>query len=1243
MPLARSAAALAVALLVLPARAAPARDPVEERWARALAELERDRRAPRAIVPLAELRDLEAELPDLARLSGPYARTADDRGAPVEVRALARWQLAGLERARGNLQKSAAHLRRLGLVTSWAVIGPFDDEADRGFDAVLPPEKELDLAAPVPGKVREVSWRELPPEARVDGFVHLGAALRPTRETAAYALAVVDSPRDERVQLWLGASGATKVWVNGVLALSDPTRHPARLDQVGAAVTLRRGANRILVKLCHRDGRMGFWLRLVDERGEPRGTASAAAAPLPPMPAPGAAPARLEGLVARLEARAAALARKPGAAARRAEAQARYDLAVALLERRSGDARERRPEVEARRAADLAPAWVEAQLLAARVEDDPSRRGVRLDAALAADPGDPRTLLALGRQELDRDRAHAAVPLLERAAAAAPRWPAPRVALAEAEERAGLEMRAVLRASETARLFPTSPAAAEAAARGARRLGRVEEASWLLRKALALRYDDSVTRASLAQLLLDRGDAEGGAALLVESLRLDPSDVDLRLRLADVLAANGQPAEAEAAYAAAVRIAPEDPEAWERRGRARLVAGRTPEALADLQRALELRPQSPALKELVRSLEPERERFETPYLLDARALARSGPAASPGEDALVLAERKVTRVFPSGLSSTFTHQVVRVATQRGADGLRRQSIGYDPVRQEVRAVRARVIRPDGSLVDTYDEGERSASEPWYRIYYDTRVRTLTFASLAPGDVVEVAWRVDDVAGENLLSDYFGDLTFLEEGMRKATFEYVLLVPQGRKIHANEVPGVERAERALPGGVVEHRWTARDLPRIAPEPAMPGWSEVSRYVHVSTYADWDQVARFYWGLVQEQLRPNDEVRATAERIAREALGPRASRPAAGRARDREAELALVRAVYDFVVTQTRYVGLEFGIHGYKPYRVDQVLSRRFGDCKDKASLMHALLEALGIDSRLVLLRMRRLGRMPETPASLAIFNHAIVYVPGLDLWLDGTAAYSGSRDLPGEDRGATVLVLNPGGASRFGYVPEARPADNRTESAFEVAIAADGSATVAGRSRVSGAQAPAYRRAYETANDRRAVLEQAFNRTFPGLEVRAVRVSELGRIEDDVAMDFELQVPRYAQPDGEGLRFTPFGAAAGYAETYASASTRRLDLVLGDPAETRFTYRYTLPPDWTVAELPEPAAADTPWAAFEVRYRAEGGALVAEGHVTFKVARVPAADYPTFRALAGKVDDAFRRKVRIAPGRAEASR
>ncbi len=350
-----------------------------------------------------------------------------------------------------------------------------------------------------------------------------------------------------------------------------------------------------------------------------------------------------------------------------------------------------------------------------------------------------------------------------------------------------------------------------------------------------------------------------------------------------------------------------------------------------------------------------------------------------------------------------------------------------------------------------------------------------------------------------------------------------------------------------------------------------------------------------------------------------------------------ERAIVRAVYDFVVTQTRYVGLEFGIHGYKPYRVDRraragasatARTRRASStrCSRRSASTRGSCSSA----------CSRLGRIPEAPASLAVFNHAILYVPDLDLWLDGTASYSGSGELPGEDRGASVLVVEPSGAPRFSTIPEAAPDQNRTDTTFDVAIAPDGTARVAGASRIAGAEAPQYRRAYLSEHDRRAQLEKAFNRTFPGLRVREVTVSDLSRIEDEVKMSFALDVPRYAQPDGAGLRFTPFGGGAGYVEAYASLSERRHDLVVGDPMQKRFTYRFALPAGWKVAEVPEDAAADGPDASFEVRYHAEDGTLVVEGHVTFKTGRVPAERYPGFRELVAGIDRAFSRRVRIGP-------
>ncbi len=1252
--LAAPAAQAAPAALATPATptapAAPPRSPAPrdlaaERQAAALNALDRDH-GPRAVVPLTVLRELADQVPDRTRAMLALSRLLDDPAADPELRALARVRLAREERARGNLQRAAAQLGRLGFVTRWLVAGPLDDEGQRAHDRVDPPEQQLDLGARLPGKGREVGWRPVPPEAVVDGEVALGVVLRPAEEVAAFAVAVVDSPRDQPARLWFGASGRSKVWLNGALALEDRVDHPARLDQRGALVALRHGPNRLVVKLSHATGWLGFTLRLADAHGdglpllarEPAALLSA----LPPLPVPGAPPRPLEGLVERLGRQAEALAGGKGEAGRRAHAEALLAQVSALALRRSFDPRTQEAAVLARRVVELAPRWLEARLLAAAQEPDRSRRLALLKAAEALAPGDPLVLRRLAEEQLRLDRPHQAVRLAERAVAAAPGWVEARLTLADARDRAGQGARARRERLALADLVPPTAPALEGAGGAARDAGELKRAAGLLRTAVALAFDQPGPRGQLVGLLVQLGDLDGAVGLLQESLRLDPGDAPLRLRLGDLLAANGRGAEAEAQYGAALALCEEDAEAWERRGRAGLRAGRRGEALADLRRSLELRPQQPALKELVAGLEPRREPFEAPYLQDGAALARRPPRAGDDGDAVVLADLEVVRVQRTGLTSRYQQSIIRVLTPRGADQVRRQSVSYTPGRQELRVERGRVHKPDGTVIEAWDDRESSGSEPWYRLYYDTQVRTLTFQALQPGDVLEVAWRLDDVADANLLSDSFNDLVALDGGAARHRFDYVLLLPSGRAIHANRPPGVAHAERELPGGITEHRWSATDLPRLSGEPRMPGWSEVARFLHVSTFKSWDQVNRYYWGLVREQLRPGAELRALARGLAGEALKarglPAALPPGGGDALEPGARRAVVAALHAFVVTQTRYVALEFGIHGYKPYAVDQVLERRFGDCKDKASLTHALLEAVGIDSRLVLLRMSNLGVMPEAPASLAIFNHAILRVPSLDLWLDGTSDLSGTGDIPGADRGATVLVINPDGPPSFGTLPQARPEENRSETTMTFTLAADGSARVEASYLQAGARAPALRRAYQAEADRRTTLERSLGRLYPGLQVEQVSFAELGRLEDPVRQRYTATVPRLARVEGGTLSLNPFGESPSMTDGWAPASSRRLPLALEEPSASRASYRVLLPPGASPGPLPPPAGSDGPHLAWSLGWSVEPGALEVELSLTWKSATIPAADYAAFRAQLIALDRAVGRRVtvRLAP-------
>jgi hypothetical protein len=346
--------------------------------------------------------------------------------------------------------------------------------------------------------------------------------------------------------------------------------------------------------------------------------------------------------------------------------------------------------------------------------------------------------------------------------------------------------------------------------------------------------------------------------------------------------------------------------------------------------------------------------------------------------------------------------------------------------------------------------------------------------------------------------------------------------------------------------------------------------------------------------------------------------------------------VVRALYDYVVSRTRYVALEFGIHGYQPYPVDRVLARRFGDCKDKASLLHAMLEAAGVDSRIVLLRMRSLGAVPSEPASLAVFNHAILYVPSLDWYLDGTAEFHGATELPGADRQASVLVVEPNGQSRFTTTPPAAADGNVTDVRLELSLRPAGTADVKAEARIRGTDASAYRRSYQTLATRRTNLERAWSQAFPGLSVGEVTADGLFQLDRDVTLDFEMHVPRYAEVSSAGLRFLPFPGSHSYLQGLAPLAERSRDLVLDGPVVSRFRFLYQLPRGYVVDEVPRAVTADTPFGHAQFDCQAQAEALECTGEVALTTARVAARDYAAFRAFLFAVDQAFARKVLVRP-------
>jgi hypothetical protein len=380
--------------------------------------------------------------------------------------------------------------------------------------------------------------------------------------------------------------------------------------------------------------------------------------------------------------------------------------------------------------------------------------------------------------------------------------------------------------------------------------------------------------------------------------------------------------------------------------------------------------------------------------------------------------------------------------------------------------------------------------------------------------------------------------------------------------------------------------------------------------VSTYRSWDELGKWYQGLVRNQLLPDARITEQVRELIRR----------------KRTERQKVAAIYGWVVKATRYVGLEFGIHGYKPYRAPLVAARGFGDCKDKASLLVTMLREADIEAELVLVRTRTAGDIAELPASLSVFNHAIAYVPSLDLWLDGTAEHHGTAELPFEDQGVAALRLSTAGVElvRTPILPADSSIDDER---IEVLLDADGEARIEVSTRVTGAGAPALRSQLEAERTRRERFESALVEILPGARLGELELSDLGELEDAVGYSYSAFVPSFGRESGDELE-VPVDQWRKLQPRYCKLSEREHDLIVGPARTSRRSMSIELPTGYRVAKLPAAAVIESRFGALELAIAATSDRVEVDRVFRLDAVRIPPSEYEEFCEFSRSVDEAL---------------
>ena len=1171
---------------------------------------------------LRALEDVANEVPTLhlRMLSTlPRSRQVEDREVALlevlshehpshEVRARAAFRLALLAEERGEEGRARAARGRLHGLVPLAVIGPWDNDNGRGFDAVQPPESGVDLAANYDGVLRKVRWRkEL--VAGPAGTLELAEQLEPSRHVLAYATGVLQLEKGGRVELRLRTGEPFKLWVDGAPVAQVQDVGETSFDQFVVPVVLPPGRHRVLVKSARRDG--GSWSLLLRATGED-------GAPLPGLSAlaPDAAVPPYALQLEQADAEARGQQRAVGAAAY----SARGEAFLATWRRLTG-ARVARVK-SAERFAHALPGSVLAQLnlyLSLSGADEAGRAADVL-AKLAAGPAVtlPRVRWLAARAARVQGLKQRARTLLLQLRAERDS-PAVERELAELFDSEGWTEDACDARRRVLHLSPGEDGAEAELARCEQQLGHPDQAAALTSKALSGRPADPELLRLRKTLALLEGQVALAEKLSGRLLEVAPWRLDGWLGHAELLERLGRRGEAMEAARRAMALKPDAAAAWNLLARLQLRDGDLAGAVASLRESLERNPDDERVALRLDYLDPsstERLRREAPDENALEQLARRSRALAPvrGANHAYLLDHEVAWFKPDGTLTSLVTQVLESFNAEGRDALLKQSLGGGRTRVYV------AYALDG-------EGRRV--EP-----VSLRDGTVRFRSLGERSTVVLQYR-REVPPRGYLARHLSTAwTFQGPSDYRAEARFVLLLPQGTTLHEASTGTLQRAER-VEAGLRRVEWSALEVQPLHAEPGMPPLRETALSLELSTVPSWDTFAEWMTALLRDADRANADTRQVAKRLFE----------------GTDSQDEKLRRLQAFLMKEIRYEqDYESAIAGVKPHSAPLVLERRYGDCKDKAVLFRTLAREAGIDTRYALVRTRDAGKVrPEIPQQQ--FNHVIVFVPAqpgvTERFFDPTADALDVDTVRADDVGTRAFVLDlEKKAWEWRDIPFQSPDAQRTDVAFTVELSPDGSGTAALDSKMVGDWGSAWRRMARNPESLARALQQRGASFFRGAQVlEGARAPDPDDVRNPAALAFSVKAPALARAEGTQLRLqlpADMDPAAPF-----RMSERKHALLLRSPAV--FSWSGTLRlPGGRLERAPVERRVEGKCFAYARELEPLPDGVRFRHELSFRCERIPAAEYPEALKLALEVKRAMEEEVVLdaappAPARVRAPR
>lgn len=471
-------------------------------------------------------------------------------------------------------------------------------------------------------------------------------------------------------------------------------------------------------------------------------------------------------------------------------------------------------------------------------------------------------------------------------------------------------------------------------------------------------------------------------------------------------------------------------------------------------------------------------------------------------------------------------------------------------------------------------------------------------------------------------------------------KYTLQLPAGWEYTAvwRNYPEVKPTQ----AGGNQWQWSVSDVKGIRAEEQMPPWPGVAGEMIVTFYPpggtagnrsfkDWREMGVWYTGLAQGRRDSTPEIKQKVGALT------------GGEATPVDKMAALAK----FVQQDIRYVAIELGIGGIQPHAAAEVFQHRYGDCKDKATLMGTMLKEMGIDSYYVIINSERGSVDAKTPAQIGAFDHAIIAIKlpdgandtrlvstvqhpklGKLLFFDPTDDLTPFGKLSGALQENYGLLVTPEGGELYQLPKLASKLNGVSRTA---AAKLDARGNLAGSFREtrqgdSAAEERARMKVVATDKDRLKVIEGLLSQSLANFSVTQATMTSLQDTMQPFRLDYAISVERYAKTAGDLLLVRPRLIGIKGSGLLETKEPRNLPVVFDGPRNDTDVFEIALPAGYVVDDLPPAVDLDYSFASYHSKTEATDIALKYTRTFEIKELSVPVEKIEElrkfYRAIAG---------------------